>query len=54
VKTQLAISSLQSVLSTDFKAEELEVGVVSAAHPRFRVLSVDEVEDHLTAIVERD
>jgi len=41
-------------LSTDFKPEELEVGVVSAKQPRFRVLSVEEVDEHLTAIVERD
>ena len=52
---QTAISALQNVLSEDFRASEIEVGVVSEANERkFRVLSNSEVEEHLTAISERD
>eukprot|EP00850_Spirogloea_muscicola_P011124 SM000068S20556 [mRNA] locus=s68:117234:119214:+ [translate_table: standard] len=52
---QTAVSALQSVLAEDFKATEIEVGVVRSEGDRsFRVLSLDEVEQHLTAISERD
>jgi len=52
---QTAISALQSVLSEDFKAAEVEVAVVrSGDNTRFRVLTNEEVDEHLTAISERD
>eukprot|EP01116_Phalansterium_solitarium_P025684 TRINITY_DN9942_c0_g1_i1.p1 TRINITY_DN9942_c0_g1~~TRINITY_DN9942_c0_g1_i1.p1 ORF type:complete len:268 (-),score=44.50 TRINITY_DN9942_c0_g1_i1:247-984(-) len=51
---QLAISALQTVLSVDFKPNEIEVGVVTKATPRFTVLSVEEVDRHLTLLAERD
>jgi len=50
---QLAVSALQAVLSEDLKATEIEVGVVTAERG-FRVLSNDEVDEHLVAISERD
>ncbi|DAZ99682.1 TPA: hypothetical protein N0F65_001919 [Lagenidium giganteum] len=50
-----AISCLQSVLSADFRPNEIEVGVVTAdGDKRFRKLTEEEIEAHLTAISERD
>ena len=51
---QLAISTLQSIYSSDFKAAEIEVAVVSSTNTRFRVFTEAETEKHLTAIAERD
>lgn len=52
--TQLAISTLQHVLGEEVKASELEVAIVTADNPAFRVISEAQVEEHLTAISERD
>ena len=47
------IMELQAVLSTDFKASEIEVAVVEGQN-KFRTLSLEEIDEHLTAIAERD
>ncbi|CAF0710213.1 unnamed protein product [Brachionus calyciflorus] len=51
---ELAISCLTAVLSADLKPNELEIGLVSAENPDFRVLSDQEVEAHLTRLAEKD
>ncbi|KEP65159.1 UNVERIFIED_CONTAM: proteasome subunit alpha1, putative [Hammondia hammondi] len=51
---ECAISAMQHVLAMDFKASDIEVGVVTKDHPAFRILSEQEVEDHLTSIAERE
>lgn len=52
---QTAIGALQNVLGEDFKASEIQVGIVSAATGRkFKELTVAEIDEHLVAISERD
>lgn len=51
---QQAIMCLQDILQMDLKSKDLEVGVVSAAQPKFTVLKDEQVDEHLTAIAERD
>lgn len=47
------ISSLQTILSVDFKCTDIEVGLVTSDEPRFFCLTEGEIEDHLTAIAEK-
>uniref|UniRef100_A0A7S1KU06 Proteasome subunit alpha type n=1 Tax=Percolomonas cosmopolitus TaxID=63605 RepID=A0A7S1KU06_9EUKA len=51
---QLGITALQHVVSSEFRAEDLEVAVVTVGNPEFRVLDKDTVDEILTAIAERD
>jgi 20S proteasome subunit alpha 1 len=51
---QLAITTLQSVLSSELKSNELEIGVVTKDNPRFRILTNEQVDAILTSIAEKD
>lgn len=53
----VAITSLQAVLSSDFKPDEVEIAVAETSAEgaaSFRKLDVAEIEHHLTRIAERD
>ncbi|KAF0974752.1 hypothetical protein FDP41_006226 [Naegleria fowleri] len=51
---QLAVGSLQSVLSQELKSSDIEVCVVSGDDRRFKVLTAEEVDTVLNALAERD
>jgi 20S proteasome subunit alpha 1 len=58
---QLAIEALSTVHATDFKADEVEMGIVSTSDDEdektrglWRTLSEEELDEHLSAYVEKD
>ena len=49
---EMAIMAMQHVLSTDFKSNEIEVGVITQGK-KYRVLTEHQVEERLTSISEK-
>lgn len=49
---EFAITSLSSVLGTDFRKNDIEIGV--ATQGEFRILTPDEIDERLVAIAELD
>ncbi|GAA49799.1 proteasome subunit alpha type-6 [Clonorchis sinensis] len=51
---EVAVRCLSHIHSMEFKASELEIGVVSKSDPVFRKLTVEEVDNLLTTMAEKD
>jgi 20S proteasome subunit alpha 1 len=51
---EMAIECLQNVMSQEYKANDIEVGIVTAERPGLRVLSDVEVEERLNAVSAKD
>lgn len=51
---ECAIQTLATIVGQEFKATDLEIGLVTGEHPRFRVLSLDELDAALTRLAEKD
>ncbi len=51
---ELGVSVLASVLSQEFKAGDLEIGVVERSNPEFRTLQKEEIESLLQRLSEKE
>lgn len=51
---EIAVTTLSTVLGQDFKASELEIGMVSSAQPTFTILTTEQIDAVLTRIAEKD
>lgn len=51
---ELAIETLSNVISTDFKSNEIEIGVIRKDNQEFKVLDEEEVDEILQRIADKD
>lgn len=51
---ELALASLSTVLATDLKKGEVEIGIVSTGETKFRKLTVEEIDEYLQRLGEKD
>lgn len=51
---ECAISTLSQIVGQEFKSTDIEIGVVTAANPKFRTLALEEVDALLTKLAEKD
>jgi len=49
-----ALLALQAVVGSDLKSTDLELGVMTVAEPKWKVLTEAEIDTHLTAMSDRD
>ena len=50
---EVAIQVLQTVISSDFKANEIEIGIATTENPRFRRLAESEIETYLNELADK-
>ncbi len=50
---ETAIQVLQTVVSSDFKSNEIEVGISTKDHPQFRKLTEAEIEQFLNDLADK-
>ena len=50
---EAAISVLQTVVSSDFKPNEIEIGISTASMPQFRKLTEQEIEGYLNDLADK-
>jgi 20S proteasome subunit alpha 1 len=51
---EMAIECLQNVMSQEYKASDIEVGIVTADHLGLKILDDSEVEERLNAVSAKD
>jgi len=51
---ETALSCLVSVLSQSLKPDTIEIGIITRDQPSFRCLTVEEIDRHITIMMERD
>lgn len=51
---ECAILTLAQVVGQEFKASDIEIGLVTKDSPRFRVLPLEEIDSILTKLAEKD
>jgi len=51
---EAALLALQTVVGSDLKSTDLEMGIITVAEPTWKVLTEQEIDQHLTAMSDRD